>query len=115
MRDFSARKAQLDARLAELDDRIHKIEDQLDDPVTKDWEDSAIEREGDEVLEGMGSQGLKGPELGSWPMARNMPPTGRVHSSPLWLLTTASPVTPSSTRSRVRATASLSSASGTSP
>ena len=63
MRDFSARKAQLDARLAELDDRIHKIEDQLDDPVTKDWEDSAIEREGDEVLEGMGSQGLKEMEM----------------------------------------------------
>ena len=59
MSKFANRKSQLEARLSELDQRIHKIEDQLDDPVTKEWEDSAIEREGDEVLEGMGSQGLK--------------------------------------------------------
>ena len=63
MRDFTARKAQLEARFAELDARVHKIEDQLDDPVTKDWEDQAIEREGDEVLEGMGTQGLKEMEM----------------------------------------------------
>ena len=63
MRDYSALKAQLDARLSELDARVHKIEDQLDDPVTKDWEDGAQEREGDEVLEGMGIAGLKEMEL----------------------------------------------------
>ena len=63
MTDFSERKAQLEARLAELDARIHKIEDQLDDPVTRDWEDGAQEREGDEVLEGMGNVSLKEMEL----------------------------------------------------
>ena len=63
MPDIPARKAQLEARLAELDTRIHKIEDQLDDPVTRDWEDGAQEREGDEVLEGMGLAGLKEMEL----------------------------------------------------
>ena len=63
MLDIPARKAQLEARLAELDTRIHKIEDQLDDPVTRDWEDGAQEREGDEVLEGMGLAGLKEMEL----------------------------------------------------
>ena len=46
-----------------LDTRIHKIEDQLDDPITRDWEDGAQEREGDEVLEGMGLAGLKEMEL----------------------------------------------------
>ena len=63
MRDFTARQTQLETRLAELDARVHNIEDQLDDPVTKDWEDGAIEREGDEVLESMGSQGLKEMEM----------------------------------------------------
>ena len=63
MLDIPARKAQLEERLAELDTRIHKIEDQLDDPVTRDWEDGAQEREGDEVLEGMGLAGLKEMEL----------------------------------------------------
>lgn len=63
MRDFTARKAQLTARLEELETRVHKIEDQLDDPVTKDWEDQAIEREGDEVLERMGNQSVKEMEL----------------------------------------------------
>ena len=63
MRDFSGLKTQMEARLTELDARIHKIEDQLDDPVTKDWEDGAQEREGDEVLEGMGLAGLREMEL----------------------------------------------------
>ncbi len=63
MGDFAKRKAQLEARLNELDTRVHEIEDQLDDPVTKDWEDQAIEREGDEVLEGMGNQSLREIEM----------------------------------------------------
>jgi len=63
MRDFTARKTQLEARLAVLDARVHAIEDQLDDPVTQDWEDRAIEREGDEVLEGLGNQGLQEIEM----------------------------------------------------
>ena len=52
------RKTALEARLAELDQRLHHIEDELDAPHTKDWEDLAVEREGDEVLEGMGTSGL---------------------------------------------------------
>ena len=39
-----------DALLKELD----QIEDALDDEPSKDWEDRAAERQGDEVLEAMG-------------------------------------------------------------
>ncbi len=56
MTDLTARRAQLMTRLGELDRRIHSIEDQLDDPRPKDWEDAAIESEGDEVLESLGLQ-----------------------------------------------------------
>jgi RNA polymerase-binding transcription factor DksA len=63
MRDYAARKTQLETRLNELDTRIHKIEDRLDDPVTKDWQDQAIEREDTEVLESMGNAGLKEMEM----------------------------------------------------
>lgn len=45
------------ARLAELDTRLHRIESELDAPVSKDWEDSAVEREDDEVLESLGQSG----------------------------------------------------------
>ena len=44
-------------RLAELDGRLHQIEGELDEPHSKDWDDSAIEREGDEVLEQLGQSG----------------------------------------------------------
>lgn len=50
------KKALLD-RLAELDSRLHEIEDELDAPHSKDWEESAVEREGDEVLEALGQSG----------------------------------------------------------
>ena len=59
MRDYSALKTSLTARLGELDQRLHKIEDRLDDPVSKDWEDQAVEREDTEVLEDLGNAGLK--------------------------------------------------------
>ena len=52
----SYRKA-LMARLAELDSRLHAIEAELDEPVTQDWEDRAVEREDDEVLEQLGQSG----------------------------------------------------------
>lgn len=45
------------SRLGELDRRLQQIEAELDEPHTKDWEDSAIEREGDEVLEQLGQSG----------------------------------------------------------
>ncbi len=63
MRDYSELKSMLETRLAELDRRVHKIEDRLDDPVSKDWEDQAIEREDTEVLEDLGNAGLKEMEL----------------------------------------------------
>lgn len=42
------------ARRKELLDSLTEIEDQLDDPVSKDWEDAASERQGDEVLSALG-------------------------------------------------------------
>ena len=59
MTDIAARKAQLEERLAELDTRLHKIEDHLDDAPNPDWEENAQESENDEVLEELGSVGLK--------------------------------------------------------
>lgn len=57
MTDLQTRKTQLMSRLKELDSRLHIIEDQLDDPRPSDWEEAAVEREGDEVLESLGTQG----------------------------------------------------------
>lgn len=50
------RKALL-SRLSELDSRLHQIESELDEPHSKDWDDAAIEHEGDEVLEHLGQSG----------------------------------------------------------
>lgn len=44
-------------RLEELGVRLEEIESSLDAPRPKDWEDCASEREGDEVLERLGSSG----------------------------------------------------------
>ncbi|TCP63170.1 TraR/DksA family transcriptional regulator [Rhodovulum bhavnagarense] len=52
------RKQQLLKRLSELDRRLHGIEDELDAHQSKDWNELAVEREEDEVLEGIGSSGL---------------------------------------------------------
>lgn len=52
------RKAVLEARLRELDIRLHVIEDELDSHQSKDWGELAVEREEDEVLEGIGKSGL---------------------------------------------------------
>ncbi|WP_299354675.1 TraR/DksA C4-type zinc finger protein [uncultured Shimia sp.] len=57
MTDIAARKAALLKRLSELDTRLHAIEAELDEPHSKDWEESAVEREGDEVLEQLGQSG----------------------------------------------------------
>lgn len=54
MTNIIERKAQLVARRAELLDRTDEVERELESHVTKDWEDSATERESDEVLEQMG-------------------------------------------------------------
>jgi RNA polymerase-binding transcription factor DksA len=47
----------LEARMAELKERLHEIDDMLDSHQSRDWEELATEREGDEVLEGMGASG----------------------------------------------------------
>ncbi len=57
MLSTAKRKAQLNARLAELNGRLASIEDELESHVSRDWEELATEREGDEVLEGMGLSG----------------------------------------------------------
>ncbi len=57
MTDHSTYKAALLKRLSELDKRLHAIEAELDAPHSKDWDEAAVEHEGDEVLEGLGSSG----------------------------------------------------------
>jgi RNA polymerase-binding transcription factor DksA len=52
--DFKKRRKALMARLQDLTTRMTKIDAELDKPKTRDWEDRAIEGEGDEVLEGLG-------------------------------------------------------------
>lgn len=51
------RKAQLEDRLAELEEKLREIDAELDSHQSRDWEELAIEREGDEVLEGEGRAG----------------------------------------------------------
>ncbi|WP_095590064.1 TraR/DksA family transcriptional regulator [Actibacterium ureilyticum] len=58
MISIAEREATLKKRLAELDRRLHGIEAELDAHQSKDWEELAVEREEDEVLEGMGTSGL---------------------------------------------------------
>ena len=53
--DTAIQKQALLARRAELVGEMFEIEDQLDDPPSKDWEDRASERQGDEVLEAQGN------------------------------------------------------------
>jgi RNA polymerase-binding transcription factor DksA len=57
MTPTARRKAQLEARLDDLRGRLQGIEAELDSHQAQDWEDLATEREGDEVLEGMGVTG----------------------------------------------------------
>ena len=58
MKTTQDRRATLLKRLSELDSRLHAIEAELDQPHTKDWDDMAIETEGDQVLERLGQSGL---------------------------------------------------------
>ena len=58
MVDWSQQMTRLKARRAELTDELVGIEDRLDDEPSKDWEDRATERQGDEVLEAMGTRDL---------------------------------------------------------
>ena len=54
---LAARKAVLEARLAELGARLEMIESELDSHHNPDWEELAVERETDEVLEATGIAG----------------------------------------------------------
>ena len=58
MTDMAAAKAALKSRRAELTHELLDIEDALDEPAPKDWEDAAAERQGDEVLEALGTHDL---------------------------------------------------------
>lgn len=53
--DAQEAKKVLMARRAELLASLDQIEDQLDEPVSKDWEDAATDRQGDEVLSALGN------------------------------------------------------------
>ncbi len=55
--DIGERRAQLTERLEELERRLAGIDDALEAPHSKDWEEQAVEREGDEVLEDLGQAG----------------------------------------------------------
>jgi RNA polymerase-binding transcription factor DksA len=57
MTDPSIRKTQLQARLDDLKGRLTTIDRELARPQSADWDETAVEREGDEVLEGIGLQG----------------------------------------------------------
>ncbi|MGR3662834.1 MAG: TraR/DksA family transcriptional regulator [Paracoccaceae bacterium] len=57
MEKFAKRRATMEKRLQELDVRLHEIGDELDSHNSRDWEELAVERETDEVLEGMGLSG----------------------------------------------------------
>ncbi|MCC6304364.1 MAG: TraR/DksA family transcriptional regulator [Rhodobacteraceae bacterium] len=54
MTPVQERKRQLETRRRTLRARLERIEGELDTQDSRDWEDRAIEREDDEVLEGIG-------------------------------------------------------------
>ncbi|MFN0114647.1 MAG: TraR/DksA family transcriptional regulator [Paracoccaceae bacterium] len=54
MKTVAERKSELEARRALLTSRMAGIEAELDAPSSRDWEELATEREGDEVLEDLG-------------------------------------------------------------
>lgn len=58
MPDHAKLIARLKTRRAELLEDLVEIEDALDDEPPKDWEDRAVERQGDEVLEALGQAEL---------------------------------------------------------
>jgi RNA polymerase-binding transcription factor DksA len=57
MIDVARYKQRLEARKAELEKRLDGIESDLDETPSADWEERATEREGDEVLEELGTAG----------------------------------------------------------
>jgi RNA polymerase-binding transcription factor DksA len=58
VRDFSELETRLRRRLRELEARLNEVEEELEKPANADFEERASEREGDEVLEGLGNAGM---------------------------------------------------------
>lgn len=54
MKSPADRKIELESRLAHLGARMREIDAELETHASKDWEEMAIERETDEVLEDLG-------------------------------------------------------------
>lgn len=54
MKSVAKRKAEMEARLAHLTARMRDIGTELEGHASRDWEEMAIERESDEVLEDLG-------------------------------------------------------------
>ncbi|WP_343079505.1 TraR/DksA C4-type zinc finger protein [Ostreiculturibacter nitratireducens] len=54
MKTVAERKAELESRLASLESRMREIDSELESHSSKDWEEMAVERETDEVLEDLG-------------------------------------------------------------
>jgi RNA polymerase-binding transcription factor DksA len=57
MTTLKDRRKVLTDRLSELKARLHGIEDELEGHDAKDWDELAVQREEDEVLEQMGTDG----------------------------------------------------------
>lgn len=57
MTDLATRREQLETRRAFLLERLRGLDAELDSHQSKDWEELATEREGDEVLERLGQSG----------------------------------------------------------
>ena len=55
MPDLAAFKARLEAQLAELEGRKGRIAEDLSEPLNRDWDEQAIEKEDDASLEGQGA------------------------------------------------------------
>lgn len=51
------RAAALRERLGVLERRLDTVDESLHEPHSKDWEEAAVEQEGDEVLEDLGRAG----------------------------------------------------------
>ena len=58
MKDVQEYKAMMEKRLVALKARLEKAEAVLTAEHTKDWDDQAIEREGDEVVEALSQNDL---------------------------------------------------------
>ena len=59
MTTIRARKAELERRLGELKARVARIEGELDQPVSDNFSEQAVEREDEEVLEDLGAAGVQ--------------------------------------------------------